>query len=189
MIKMKTVFVKFELIQPRRWQFKISANEIFLSQFRCSVLHFYRYIIVKGPDTQIDPIVVSLPLLFYFRPPKSAWIQMNCPIRLTVSIHQPHLTDEISCESSLQTLLYFEKVRLRYCDNPAGVSIFRFLSEPTAQKSIAKHRGAKSKQSAPKRGSSLSLASSVSRSSSQYERFSFQPVFQKRKKPEVESSW
>lgn len=118
---------------------------------------------------------------------KSAWIQMNCPIRLTVSIRKPYLADEISCESSSQTLLYFEKVR--YCDNPAGVSIFPFLSEPTAQKSIAKHRGAKSKQSAPKRGSSLSLASSVSRSSSQYERFSFQPVFQKRKKPEVESSW
>lgn len=184
---MKTIFVKFELIQPRWWQFKISANEIFLSRFRCSIFDYYRYIIVKGPDTQIDPIVVSLSLLFYFRLPKSAWIQMNCPIRLTVSIRKPYLADEISCESSSQTLLYFEKVR--YCDNPAGVSIFPFLSEPTAQKSIAKHRGAKSKQSAPKRGSSLSLASSVSRSSSQYERFSFQPVFQKRKKPEVESSW
>lgn len=184
---MKTIFVKFELIQPRWWQFKISANEIFLSRFRCSIFDYYRHIIVKGPDTQIDPIVVSLSLLFYFRLPKSAWIQMNCPIRLTVSIRKPYLADEISCESSSQTLLYFEKVR--YCDNPAGVSIFPFLSEPTAQKSIAKHRGAKSKQSAPKRGSSLSLASSVSRSSSQYERFSFQPVFQKRKKPEVESSW
>lgn len=184
---MKTIFVKFELIQPRWWQFKISANEIFLSRFRCSIFDYYRYIIVKGPDTQIDPIVVSLSLLFYFRLPKSAWIQMNCPIRLTVSIRKPYLADEISCESSSQTLLYFEKVR--YCDNPAGVSIFPFLSEPTAQKSIAKHRGAKSKQSAPKRGSSLSLASGVSRSSSQYERFSFQPVFQKRKKPEVESSW
>lgn len=183
------MFVKFGLIQPRWWQFEISANEIFLSRFRCSIFDYYRYIIVKGSDSQIDPIVVSLPLLFYFRLAKSAWIQMNCPIRLTVSIRQPYLAGEISCESSSQTLLYLEKVRLRYCDNPAGVSIFPFLSEPTAQKSIAKHRGAKSKQSAPKRGSSLSLAPSVSRSSSQYERFSFQPVFQKRKKPEVESSW
>lgn len=105
------MFVKFGLIQPRWWQFEISANEIFLSRFRCSIFDYYRYIIVKGSDSQIDPIVVSLPLLFYFRLAKSAWIQMNCPIRLTVSIRQPYLAGEISCESSSQTLLYLEKVQ------------------------------------------------------------------------------